>query len=263
MRKRSSEGLIAEDPAYLTFHLWLLIAMACAFAVFISLQTGGMSFVVENDSTFISSAIMLFFVSSSLFCGRRAYRLSRELIAVQYRAQQDSSFGKELNIDLPKDAALICEQTWCGQVLAKASSNKEERETMIQALEEKILGPHDVGWFITESLTKLGLLGTVIGFLIMLTALIGSNQLELSAMQMILRDMASGMGIKIIATVVGLLCNMILALEWLLLDRCAQKILSGVRLQLGTRGLDSSAHANFAAKPSTPTGPASELATAQ
>jgi hypothetical protein len=62
-------------------------------------------------------------------------------------------------------------------------------------------------------------------------------------MQMILRDMASGMGIKIIATVVGLLCNMILALEWLLLDRCAQKILSGVRLQLGTRDLNATAQA--------------------
>ena len=104
----------------------------------------------------------------------------------------------------------------------------------MQALDDRLLGPHEVGWFITESLTKLGLLGTVVGFLIMLTALVGSNQLELSAMQSILRDMASGMGIKIIATVVGLLCNMILALQWLLLDRCAQKVLSATRLQLGS-----------------------------
>jgi hypothetical protein len=254
MRKESSEGLIAEDPSYLTFHLWLLIAVTCGFAVFIAIQTGGLSFVIENDSTFISVAIMLFFLSSALFCGRRAHRLSRELIAVQYQAQQNSMLGQSLNLHLPKNAAQIAQSTWSGQVLAKAGSNKEERETMIQALEEKILGPHDVGWFITESLTKLGLLGTVIGFLIMLTALIGSNQLELSAMQMILRDMASGMGIKIIATVVGLLCNMILALQWLLLDRCAQKILSGVRLQLGTRGLDSSVQA------SVTLGPQSELA---
>ena len=243
MRNNSSEGLIANDPSYLTFHLWLLIAVACGFAVFITLQTGGLSFVIENDSTFISSAIMLFFLSSTFYCGRRAFRLSRELIAVQFNAKQHSAFGQNLDLDLPKDAGTIGETTWSGQVLANTHSTKEERETMIQALEEKILGPHDVGWFITESLTKLGLLGTVIGFLIMLTALIGSNQLELSAMQMILRDMASGMGIKIIATVVGLLCNMILALEWLLLDRCAQKILSGVRLQLGTRDLNATAPA--------------------
>ena len=65
MRNNSSEGLIANDPSYLTFHLWLLIAVACGFAVFITLQTGGLSFVIENDSTFISSAIMLFFLSST------------------------------------------------------------------------------------------------------------------------------------------------------------------------------------------------------
>jgi MotA/TolQ/ExbB proton channel family len=257
MRMKSSEGLIADDPAYLTFHLWLLIAVASGFALFITIQTGGLSFVIENDSTFISSAIMIFFLSSSLFCGRRAFRLSRELIAVQYHAKQHPAFAENLNLHLPKDAEQICEATWSGQVLSKRDSSKEERETTIQALEEKILGPHDVGWFITESLTKLGLLGTVIGFLIMLTALIGSNQLELSAMQMILRDMASGMGIKIIATVVGLLCNMILALEWLLLDRCAQKILSGVRLQLGTRNLE--VITNTAGS----TSPKSELAPAQ
>jgi hypothetical protein len=258
MRHSLSEGLIAEDPPFLTFHLWLLIAVTSAFAVFVAIKTGGLAFVIENDSTFISSAIMLFFVSSSLYCGRRAFRLSRELIAVQLGAKETSFHGAHLKVDLPNNAHQIAATTWSGGVLAKAETSKEERETLIQALEEKILGPHDVGWFITESLTKLGLLGTVIGFLIMLTALIGSNQLELSAMQMILRDMASGMGIKIIATVVGLLCNMVLALQWLLLDRCAQKILSAVRLQLGSRGPTH-------VRPTNPTAPdsISELAQAQ
>lgn len=108
----------------------------------------------------------------------------------------------------------------------------------MQALQEKLRGPHEIGWFITETLTKLGLLGTVIGFLVMLTALIGSSQLDITAMQSILRDMAAGMGIKIIATVVGLLCNMILALQWVMLDRCAEKILAGamvVREHVGSQ----------------------------
>jgi hypothetical protein len=200
--------------------------------VFISIKTGSLAFVIENDSTFISETIMLFFLSSSAYCGRRAHRLSRELIAVQHWATKNAPASAALH--QPQALSnLAMAQTWSGQVLAVEGTSREARETLIQALEEKIVGPHDVGWFITESLTKLGLLGTVIGFLIMLTALIGANQLELSAMQTILRDMASGMGIKIIATVVGLLCNMVLALQWLLLDRCAQKILSGVRLQMG------------------------------
>lgn len=220
----SRPALIADDPPYLSFHLWMLVALASAFAMFVAWKSGGLAFVVINDSTYISEAILLFFWSTTLYCGRRAFRLSRELLAVQQFA------GLPLAADALAPAQ--ASQTWSSQVLARHANPQDERAQWLESLEEKILGPHDVGWFITESLTKLGLLGTVVGFLIMLTALIGSNQLELSAMQMILRDMASGMGIKIIATVVGLLCNMVLALQWLLLDRCAQKILSAARLQM-------------------------------
>ncbi len=228
---QSSNHLTPQDPPYLSFHLWLLIAVACVFTVFVAIKSGGMAFVIKNDTTFISSAIMLFFVSSALYCGRRAHRLSRELITVQLFAQQAKDNPASYPFSLPKDASRLAQSCWVNQVLSKTTRSAEERNSLLTALEEKILGPHEVGWFITESLTKLGLLGTVIGFLIMLTALVGSSQLELSAMQMILRDMASGMGIKIIATVVGLLCNMALALQWLLLDRCAHKILAAVRLQ--------------------------------
>jgi hypothetical protein len=227
----TDSSLVPQDPPYLSFHLWLLIAVACLFGLFVAAKSGGLAFVVKNDSTFISSAIMLFFVSSALYCGRRAHRLSRELLTVQYFAEQSTANPAKLSFALPKDTQRMAQSSWVNEVLTKTTHSSEEREALMLALEEKIMGPHEVGWFITESLTKLGLLGTVIGFLIMLTALIGSNQLELSAMQMILRDMASGMGIKIIATVVGLLCNMALALQWLLLDRCAQKILAAVRLQ--------------------------------
>ena len=111
-----------------------------------------------------------------------------------------------------------------------AGGGAADRPALLGALEERIRGAHEVGWFITESLTKLGLLGTVLGFLIMMSALVGSSALEISAMQAILRDMAAGMGIKIIATIVGLLCNIVLALQWLLLDRCADKILAAAAL---------------------------------
>lgn len=222
---RSVDPLLPDDPPFLSFHLWLLIASASVFAFFVAATSGGLAFVIEHDLTFISDAVMVFFLATTVYCGTRAWRLSRELMVVQALAQPGSGFtGRSA-----RSQAEFTSQSWVARFLTQVGASKkpETHEQLINVLTEKLRGSHEIGWFITETMTKLGLLGTVIGFLVMLTALVGSNQLELTAMQSILRDMASGMGIKIIATVVGLLCNIVLALQWLLLDRCADKVLAG------------------------------------
>jgi ABC-type multidrug transport system fused ATPase/permease subunit len=211
------DPLLPDDPAWLTFHLWLLIVSGSVFALFVAIKTGGLAFVVEHDLTFISDAVLLIYLATTAYCGQRALRLSRELAVAQ-----------ALGGARPPGAAVDGQASWVMAFLKRDTrgGGAATREHLVQVLAERLRGPHEIGWFVTETLTKLGLLGTVIGFLVMLTALVGSSQLELSAMQSILRDMASGMGIKIIATVVGLLCNMVLALQWLLLDRCAEKVMS-------------------------------------
>lgn len=220
------DPLLPDDPAYLAFHLWLLIACASVFAFFVAATSGGLAFVIEHDLTFISDAVMVIFLATTLYCGTRAWRLSRELLVVQRMALRASSGTSK---PLSSAQSAFESQSWVASFLRQTTgiSQPETREQMINVLTEKLRGSHEIGWFVTETMTKLGLLGTVIGFLVMLTALVGSNQLELTAMQSILRDMASGMGIKIIATVVGLLTNIVLALQWLMLDRCADKVLSG------------------------------------
>jgi biopolymer transport protein ExbB/TolQ len=218
------DPLLPDDPPFLSFHLWLLIASASVFAFFVAMKSGGLAFVIEHDLTFISDAVMLIFVVTSAYCGYRAWRLSRELWLAQRIAGGDPAHRSDGDM-----------RSWIGSFVQRSrdTADAHSREKLAEVLAERLRGSHEIGWFVTETMTKLGLLGTVIGFLIMLTALVGSNQLELSAMQAILRDMASGMGIKIIATVVGLLCNIVLALQWLLLDRCAEKVL-GAALYLST-----------------------------
>ncbi len=223
MNTKAAHALVAEDPPYLAFLLWLLVACASLLGLGLAARSGALAFVVEHDLTYISDAILLIFLLTTAVCGRRAWLLSRELLGLQAFAQ-----GSQIPPAAP----------WVSGFMTMPRSAHSDQQAAVQALQEKLRGPHEIGWFITETLTKLGLLGTVIGFLVMLTALIGSSQLDITAMQSILRDMAAGMGIKIIATVVGLLCNMILALQWVMLDRCAEKILAGamvVREHVGSQ----------------------------
>lgn len=209
---QDARALLPEDPPWLVFHQWLLVAVAAVLAFFVAVKSGGLAFVVQGDATYISLGILVIFSGTTLYCGTRAVRLSREMQRLQALGnRQPSQAGSWVD-------------TWAAGL---TSRGPEDRRALFEALSERVRGPHETGWFVTETLTKLGLLGTVIGFLVMLTALAGAGQLEISAMQAILRDMAAGMGIKIIATVVGLLCNMVLALQWLLLDRAAERLLTG------------------------------------
>jgi biopolymer transport protein ExbB/TolQ len=223
-RGLATDPLLADDPPYLVFHQWLLIAAAVAIAVVTAVRSGSLAFVIENDSTYLSEAVLALFAGAMAYCGARSWRLSQELLAVQQAAGQRVA-PRTLPPARRRDG-------WVSTFLARAAdprqcADPEQAQALRETLRERLRGPHEVGWFVTETLTKLGLLGTVIGFLIMMSALIGAQQLEIGAMQAILRDMASGMGVKIIATVVGLLCNMVLALQWLLLDRCADKVWAG------------------------------------
>lgn len=67
--------------------------------------------------------------------------------------------------------------------------------------------------FVPELMTGLGMLGTVIGFVQMLGAFRSLDASNTAAMQGALSAMASGMGVALLTTLVGLACSMALALQ--------------------------------------------------
>lgn len=229
-------------PADLVFGQWLALATASLIILALAIRSGALAFVLQNDSTEVSAVIMVLYLSLMTWAGKRAWQLSREGAALQQllrdetpcpgKAHAEVRYGSDDNV--PSEA--VRHLVWLRQAGTDGARREEVRMLLVEALH----GPHGFGWFLTETVTKLGLLGTVLGFLIMLTALVGANQLELSAMQNILRDMAGGMGIKIIATVVGLIANLLLALQFILLDRAADKLIADV-LRLAQPG-DAAGH---------------------
>lgn len=72
----------------------------------------------------------------------------------------------------------------------------------------------DYIWFIAESMTALGMIGTVIGFLIVLgTAFSGLDVQEAENIQAAISNLAIGMSTALVTTLVGLICNLITKLQ--------------------------------------------------
>lgn len=92
-----------------------------------------------------------------------------------------------------------------------------------EVLAERIRGSHQIGWFVTGAMLKLGLLGTVIGFVIMLGSIRGLETLDLSDIKTLMQQMTEGMGIAMNTTIVGLVGSLLLSVQYLLLDRMADR----------------------------------------
>ena len=92
-----------------------------------------------------------------------------------------------------------------------------------EVLAERIRGSHQIGWFVTGAMLKLGLLGTVIGFVIMLGSIRGLETLDLSDIKALMQQMTEGMGIAMNTTIVGLVGSLLLSAQYLLLDRMADR----------------------------------------
>jgi hypothetical protein len=72
----------------------------------------------------------------------------------------------------------------------------------------------NIGWFITELLLALGMIGTVIGFILMLGGSFESlNISDTGSVKTALTDMAIGMSTALYTTLVGMVCSQILKVQ--------------------------------------------------
>ena len=72
----------------------------------------------------------------------------------------------------------------------------------------------DVGWFVAEACLALGMIGTVTGFLLMLSGAFADIDLaNTSTIQTALTKMALGMSTALYTTLVGLICSLTLKIQ--------------------------------------------------
>ena len=68
--------------------------------------------------------------------------------------------------------------------------------------------------FMTGVMTKVGMLGTVIGFILMLSTCLGDVSFQnVASMQGVIGKMTSGMSTALVTTAAGLICSLILQLQ--------------------------------------------------
>ncbi len=81
----------------------------------------------------------------------------------------------------------------------------------------EIKNKSEIGWFVSELCLTLGMMGTIVGFIMMLT---GFNTLDIqniTSVQSLLSQLGGSMATALYTTIVGLVCGSILKLQFFLI----------------------------------------------
>lgn len=214
---RVDHGL-AERDGY-TFLAWAVLTGACLFGIYLSWDLGFLETIVRSDPSQISTGLLLVYLACVCFGGWRSWELYQQHAA--FGVMRDR-FREQLSLsdDLPP--------SWADAHCRALMQPDTDRASLNEVLNEHAHGAHEIGWFLAGALLKLALLATVIGFMMMLSSISGVTAMQFSDLPRMIATMGVGMGLSLYTTLVGLLANMALSLQNLLLDRSAQRFVAGV-----------------------------------
>lgn len=192
-------GSVAER----LFWAWAGAAGVALFTAWWLQTHGWWKALVEGDPSGISLGIIALAVVVTGWCGRRAWWL-------QAQARPGSALRRAHALDRARSPDLA------GALLT-----------------ERCHGPHETAWWFAAAAIKLGLLGTVVGFIVMAMQIGRLPSFDLDQVQTLLKQMTAGMAIALYTTLVGLIANLWLGLQLLLLDRMADRIAADVLGEAG------------------------------
>ena len=161
--------------------------------------------IIESDKSKISLVILFIYFISSTHWFFNALSLDKEISS----------------IDSPNENTLI------GRFIKEIELKSEYGSlNKLSLLEDELSNRHSIGYLIVDILLKLGLTGTVIGFILMLLPIGEIRDFDPQILQKLLSTMSGGMAVALYTTLTGLITSMLLKFQYFLLDSSLSQTLN-------------------------------------
>ena len=150
--------------------------------------------IVQSDRSKISIIILSIYVLASMHWFYIAITLDKEITSVSE----------------PTEATLI------GRYLLQVNTSSERINLTL--VEDELSNKLSLGYLAIDVLLKLGLTGTVIGFILMLLPIGEIQDFDPKVLQQLLSTMSGGMAVALYTTLTGLVTSMLLKFQYFILD---------------------------------------------
>ena len=188
--------LIQKKKNHLLLKVCLMLSLVI-FSTYLIIDLGILSLIIDSDRSKISLIILSIYV---LACSHWFY----------------------ISINLDKEIASLDDKDKKTLIRSFIDSAKEGKSTNqkinLDLLEDELSNKHALGYLAVDILLKLGLTGTVIGFILMLLPIGEIRDFDPQVLQQLLATMSGGMAVALYTTLTGLVTSMLLKFQYFVLD---------------------------------------------
>jgi MotA/TolQ/ExbB proton channel family len=205
-------ALSADDPSLYSYLLALrfgivnLIAIALLAAAWLE---GWLTSLVITDTTHLVAAITGVFIVGLVLCARIALQLSGEL--------------NQVKACHPRSGSRVA-----GYLEAIAGRDSQSRAILASSLKLKLASRLTAVRHLANSLVILGLIGTVVGFIIALSGVDPETAADVSSIGPMVSRLIDGMSVALYTTLVGAVLNVWLMLNYRLVEGGTVRLLTAI-----------------------------------
>ena len=187
---------IVKKKNYLFLESLLVISIV-VFLIYLIVDLGLFSLIVESDKSKISIIILGLYLVSCIHWFFVALNLDKEI----------------KSIENPDKTTLI--GSFVADITSIGQTSVDKKITLLQ---DELSNKFSFGYLAVDVLLKLGLTGTVIGFILMLLPIGEIQDFDPKILQKLLSTMSGGMAVALYTTLTGLISSMLLKFQYFLLD---------------------------------------------
>ena len=228
---------------------WLLLVSAVCLALFVAVDQNYMATIFAIDRSYLCYLILVVFFAASVHVGLHTFSVARELERAQGLLEGDAAWAahSEQRHSAGRRIGLMPEPMLGEYVreLAGADDPGDNQQTfrqqVLEIFADRLRAPVELGWYIVDILIRLGLIGTIIGFILIFASLNETPEVDGQNIQSLLLTMSGGMGTALYTTLLGLISATLLGAQYLILGRSVEELIASL-IRLGNRqAMDRSA----------------------
>jgi hypothetical protein len=196
--------LIDKKQNYLLLKASLLLSLI-VFACYLIFYLGLFELIIESDRSRISVLILVIYLLATVHWFMNVLSLDKEIASID-KPSRETLIGR-FNIEMTR-------------------VNEKDHGSKLGLLEDELSNKNALGYMIVDILLKLGLTGTVIGFILMLLPIGEIKDFDPQILQKLLSTMSGGMAVALYTTLTGLISSMLLKFQYFLIDSSLSQTLN-------------------------------------
>jgi MotA/TolQ/ExbB proton channel family len=206
-----------RDGAYDAVLKWVLMVALITVGAVVSYDYGLLTYLYTADRSKITVLITVLFLAFSAHCLWILVELSREYRrALQVKADLSTA----LRLPKLKNGGGLVDRYITDVIRSREHPSEVEGNAhlLMMSLSASFRRRTKIGSYGTDLLYKLGMLGTMVGFVMMLNSMGDLSNFDVETLRGALQKMIAGMAVSLLTTIAGLIGGILLRLEYNIAD---------------------------------------------